>query len=114
MAEVINMIDHRRDYGGRKNWVKYSAVDVEEMRVDGVKVKMPVLSWEYTTTGGNATESATITWVKVGDLVIATLKDSWTNVVTLLTATENTADTVDLTFSADPWSDAIVSYVIFR
>jgi len=91
-----------------------TSVDSPVYKVGGVAVKMPVLSGEYTTTGGAAAEAATITGVAVGDIVIATLKDNGTSSVTLLTSTENTVNTVDFTFSANPGNDTIVSYLILR
>jgi hypothetical protein len=48
------------------------------------------------------------------DIVIVSLKDAGTNVVYILTAKITAADTLTVTFDADPGADAIISYVILR
>ena len=117
---MSDITDYSKNYQGALRGAKFdtleaeTSIDTPVLKINGTAIKTPVLSGEYTTTGGDTTESATITGVEVGDLVIASLKDAGTNVVSLLTATENTADTVDFTFSADPGADAIVSYLILR
>jgi len=111
---MTDITDLSNNYAGNDHWHKLHTLDVEVMKVGGTQIKTPVLSGEYTTTGWAATEAATIVGVLVGDIVIASLKDNWTNNVTLLTSTENTADTIDFTFSADPGNDAIVSYIVLR
>ena len=89
-------------------------VDAESFEVDGVEVKMPVLSGEATTTWGNAIEAITVTGALITDLVFVSLKDSWTGVVTILTAKITATNTVTVTFSADPQADTIIAYVILR
>jgi len=131
---MVSIINNTKTYWGADKWVSYhtmnatvstlvtanittanvTTLDATAIKVWGVAVKMPVLSWEYTTTGWAAAEVATIAGVEVWDIVIATLKDNGTSSVTLLTAAENTADTVDFTFSANPLADTIVSYIILR
>lgn len=68
---------------------------------------------EYTTTGGNATEAATVTGVAATDIVVASIMDNGTNNVTLLQAA-TTLNTITFTFSADPGADAVVSYAVYR
>lgn len=72
-----------------------------------------VTAWTHTTAWGAATESITTTWVVATDIVVATLETEGSTPVTLDAAATN-ADAVDLTFSADPSTDHIVSYVVYR
>ena len=68
---------------------------------------------KHTTAGGDANEQATVTGAVATDIVIATVEDSGTNTVTLLTAAPGT-DVVNFVLSGDPSTDAIISYTVFR
>lgn len=68
---------------------------------------------EHTTAGGSATESITVSGVVAGDIVVASLETEGASPVTLDAAAANT-DAIDLTFSADPSTDHIVSYVVVK
>lgn len=68
---------------------------------------------QYTTVGGAAGEAITVTGALVSDLGFAVIKDNGTANVTLL-QTAVTANTLTLTFSADPGADCIVYYQILR
>ena len=43
-----------------------------------------------------------------------TLKDNGTSNVTILQASITAANTLTVTFSADPWTDTVIYYTIFR
>lgn len=68
---------------------------------------------QYTTTGGAAAEAITVTGALVTDLAFVQLVDPGTNTVTVSIAVV-TADTLTVTFSADPGNDAIINYQILR
>lgn len=68
---------------------------------------------QYTTTGGAAAEAITVTGALSTDLAFVQLVDDGTNNVTVLNAVM-TADTLTVTFSADPGNDAIINYQIVR
>lgn len=67
----------------------------------------------YTTTGGAAAEAITVTGVTATDIPLVTLVDQGTNTVTVVTSAV-TADTLTVTFSADPGADAVISYAIIK
>jgi len=72
-----------------------------------------VYAAEYTTTGGNATEAATVTGVAASDLVVASLAAKGSTPRTLLT-TATTTDTITFVFSGDPSTDHVVTYAVYR
>lgn len=72
-----------------------------------------VAAGEFTTAGGDANESATITGVLATDKVVASIKDNGTNNVTLLQSATGSGK-VDFTMSADPGTDCIISYMVIR
>ena len=67
----------------------------------------------YTTTGGAAAEAITLTGATTDDIVFVTLQDGGTNTVTIASSVV-TANTLTVTFSADPGADAIISYQLLR
>ena len=68
---------------------------------------------QYTTTGGAAAEAITVTGALATDLAFVQLVNDGTNNVSVLSAAV-TADTLTVTFSADPGADAIIYYQIVR
>lgn len=68
----------------------------------------------YTTSGGAAAEAVTITGIDTADVALVTLADNGTNNVTLTTAEITAANTLTITFSGDPSSDAVVYIAIFE
>lgn len=68
---------------------------------------------QYTTTGGAAAEAITVTGALNTDLAFVQLVDDGTANVSVLSAVV-TADTLTVTFSADPGNDAIINYQIIR
>lgn len=68
---------------------------------------------EFTTAGGDAAEQASVSGVLATDIVVASILDNGTNNVTLLQSAAGT-DVIDFTMSADPSTDCIISYVVFR
>lgn len=68
---------------------------------------------EVQTGGGNAVETIAVVGVVATDLVFVQLVDEWTNTVSVVQAIAGT-DEIDVTFSADPWNDAVISYQVIR
>lgn len=73
----------------------------------------PKFAANYTTTGGAAAEAITVTGALVTDIPFVMLQDGGTNTVTVASAAV-TANTLTITFSADPGDDAVVSYALLR
>lgn len=68
---------------------------------------------QYTTVGGAAAEAITIAGVEATDLAFVQVVDNGTSNVTVLQAA-CTANTLTVTFSADPGADTIINYQILR
>lgn len=68
---------------------------------------------QHTTVGGGAAEAITVTGALVTDLAFVQLVDDGTNNVSVLSAAV-TADTLTVTFSADPGNDAVINYQLIR
>ncbi len=66
-----------------------------------------------TTAGGAAAEAFTVTGALITDLAFVQMVDNGTNNVTIIDAVV-TADTLTVTFSADPGNDAVINYQIIR
>lgn len=116
---MTDITDVSKNYRGENHWIKAYSLEAETLNVDVVKVdwttvKMPALSWEATTAWGAAAEDITVTGALTSDIVLVTLADNGTNDVTILTAIISAANTLTVTFSADPGDDSIVSYLILR
>ena len=74
---------------------------------------VPVAAAVYTTGGGAAAEAITITGLLATDVPTVTMADDGTNGTTIVSAA-CTADTLTVTFSADPGADAIINYAVLR
>jgi len=72
-----------------------------------------VYAGEATTAGGDATETVTVTGALATDIVFANVQTEGSTPVTL-DAVAVTADTVTATFSADPSTDHVWSYMVIR
>lgn len=72
-----------------------------------------VFAGEHTTVGGNAVEAKTVTGVSADDLVIATLHTGSGTPRTLLTSVAS-ANTITFTFSGDPSTTHVVTYMVLR
>lgn len=68
---------------------------------------------QHTTVGGAASEAITVTGALVTDLAFVQLVNDGTNNVSVLSAVV-TADTLTVTFSADPGNDAVINYQLIR
>lgn len=66
-----------------------------------------------TTTGGDATETETVTGALATDKCIVTITDGGTNDETLASA-KMTANTLTTKYSGDPGADCVYNYVVFR
>jgi len=90
----------------------YAVVEFKEQIVDYSGYKR-VFAGEHTTEGGNAAEAVTVEGVKASDLVLATPHTAGGTARTLLTAVA-TDDTITFTFSGDPSTTHVVTYVVYR
>ncbi len=68
---------------------------------------------KHTTAGGAAAEDVAIVGAVAGDIAIVSLQAKGASPVTILTALPAT-DKITLTFSADPSTDHVVSYIVLR
>lgn len=66
-----------------------------------------------TSLGGAASEAFTITGLSTSDVVLLTMKDNGPSNVTILEHTI-TANTLTITFSANPGAGAVISYAVLR
>lgn len=89
------------------------AVSLEHLDSAITPSHIPVYAGTHTTAGGGATESITVTGAVATDICMCTLETEGATPVTLDAAASNT-NAIDLTFSADPSTDHIVSYILFR
>lgn len=81
----------------------------------GVKAShMIVFADDVVTVGGSASEVITVTGALTTDLVFVQLRDPGTNVVSVVWAGVTSADTLTVSFSADPGNDAEIMYQIVR
>lgn len=84
------------------------------MLATGIKAShMIVFAGQPTTVGGSAAEAITVTGALNTDLAFVQMVDDGTNNVTIVNAVV-TADTLTVTFSADPGNDAVINYQIVR
>lgn len=67
----------------------------------------------FTTAGGDATESITVTGALATDLVLVQLKTKGASPVTLAAA-DAAADAITVTMSGDPSTDHVLSYMVLR
>lgn len=67
----------------------------------------------FTSAGGDATESITVTGATSSDVAIVTLKTKGASPVTILAAAPTT-NAITVTMSADPSTDHVLSYVVLR
>lgn len=67
----------------------------------------------FTTVGGDANESITVTGMTSSDIAIVTLKAKGAVPRTILTAAANT-NAIDVVLSGDPSTDHVISYMVLR
>jgi len=72
-----------------------------------------VFAGEHTTVGGAAAEAITVTGALATDLVLTMHHTVGAGTQTILSAVAS-ADTVTVTFSADPSTDNVVTYTVLR
>jgi len=118
----MDYIDHTKSYNWETQWVKTSEVvlwaeTLTESKIasldDKIALKSIVAVAKVTTTWGAAAEAITIAWVLSTDEAIVSLWDWGTSTVTIVSIA-TTANTLTITFSADPWADTIIQYAIVR
>ena len=67
----------------------------------------------FTTVGGDATESITVTGAASGDIAIVTLKTAGAVPRTITTASVGT-NAITVTMSGDPSTDHVLQYIVVR
>lgn len=90
-----------------------ASIDLAHLSAGITPTHVPLYGGQITTGGGNAVEAETIAGIVATDYAIVTMVVDGTNNVTLLQSA-CTTDTLTITFSGDPSSDAIYNYLIFR
>ena len=75
---------------------------------------LPVLSGSKTTVGGAATETFTVTGALTSDIAVVTVSTAGASPVTVAACKVSAANTLSVTFSANPADDHVISYVLFR
>ena len=103
--EILNRMNKRAAKVGLG-----TVIQAVENKVNGKTIVHCAL---HTTAGGAAAEAISISGVLSSDQVFVNVQDDGTNNVTILKAVPS-ADTVTVTFSGDPSSDAIVSVLVIR
>jgi hypothetical protein len=85
---------------------------------DGVAAAVPIshvvkFAGEHTTTGGDASETISVSGVLATDIAICQLKTEGSSPVTVDAAAAAT-DQINVTMSADPSTDHVISYMVIR
>jgi predicted RecA/RadA family phage recombinase len=84
-----------------------------EMRAASGPSHSVIAAGRFTTAGGDATETITVTGAVAGDIVVATLSQVGSTPRTILTAITGT-DAVTVTLSGDPAADHKIDYAVLR
>jgi hypothetical protein len=89
------------------------AVSLEHLDSGITPSHIVVFAGEFTTSGGDATETETVMGALDTDIAIATLQTAG-NTPRTITTTAVTEDTLTVVFDDDPSTDHVVSYMILR
>lgn len=89
------------------------AVSAEHLDSGILPFYITMYAGEHTTAGGAAAEAITVSGVLATDLVLVTLHTAGATPRTIVTVVAS-ADTVTVTFSADPSTDHVVTYEVLR
>ena len=102
-AQVILSTERIRTSSGKYMWVVDYLTSTE-------------LKWsgQLTTVGGSAVETFTVAGLATTDLVNVSIATSGASPVTVLAAYVSAANTLSVTFSADPSSDHVISVEVYR
>lgn len=102
-AQVILSTERIRTSSGKYMWVVDYLTSTE-------------LKWsgQLTTVGGSAVETFTVAGLATTDLVNVSIATSGASPVTVLAAYVSAANTLSVTFSADPSSDHVISVEAYR
>ena len=87
-----------------------SDITALEALTNGIEIVHTSLT---TTAGGAAAEAITVSGVAATDVALAVIKDDGTNNVSIVSVA-CTTDTVTVTFSGDPSSDAVINLIVLR
>lgn len=90
-----------------------NAVSLEQLDSGITMSHILVFAGEFTTAGGDATETINAVGIAATDIVHVTLHTKGGSPVTILTAVAIT-DNITVTMSADPSTDHVLSYSVFR
>lgn len=80
---------------------------------DIIGLASPVASGVYTTAGGDATESITVSDCASGDIAIVTVKTAGATPRSVVAAAAGSA-AITVTMSDDPSTDHVLQYVVLR
>ena len=102
-AQVILSTERIRTSSGKYMWVVDYLTSTE-------------LKWsgQLTTVGGSAVETFTVAGLATTDLVNVSIATSGASPVTVLAAYVSAANTLSVTFSANPSSDHVISVEVYR
>ena len=102
-AQVILSTERIKTSSGKYMWVVDYLTSTE-------------LKWsgQLTTVGGSAVETFTVAGLATTDLVNVSIATSGASPVTVLAAYVSAANTLSVTFSADPSSDHVISVEVYR
>lgn len=89
------------------------SVTLDKLSTDVSPSHIVVYAGKHTTVGGAAAEAITVTGAEATDLAFVQIVDNGTSNVTALQAVV-TANTLTITFSANPGNDTIVNYQLIR
>lgn len=95
------------------NEIADGAVTADKMASAVTPSHVVKFAGQPTTAGGAAAEAITVTGALATDLAFVQMVDDGTNNTTIVNAVV-TADTLTVTFSADPGADAVINYQILR
>jgi hypothetical protein len=90
-----------------------NAVSLEHLDAAITPSHIVVYAGEFTTAGGDANETITVTGALATDLVHVTLHTKGASPVTILTASAS-ADQIDVVMSGDPSTDHVLTYSVLR
>lgn len=93
--------------------IQANAVEKSMLAAGITASHMIVFAGQPTTTGGAAAEAFTVTGALATDLAFVQIVNDGTSNVTVLQAVM-TADTLTVTFSADPVADTVINYQVVR
>lgn len=93
--------------------IEDDAVSIEHLDTGILPAFVVKFAGEHTTVGGDASEAITVAGALATDLVVVALHTKGASPVTVLTASAD-ADVVNVELSADPSTDHVLTYIVYR